>query len=89
MHADGRVSERAFLASIHRLNGDDAGLVDPRPRRSTDAAKAVEYIRNFAASWAKAKPPPRATMTRSLYEEFVVRPAPSSGTSPTYERGRD
>ena len=49
------------------------GAVDPRSRRATDAAKAVEYIRNFAASWAKAKPPTRATMVQSLYEEIVVR----------------
>lgn len=30
--------------------------------------KAVEYIRNFAASWAKAKPPTKATMIRSVFE---------------------
>jgi hypothetical protein len=35
-------------------------------------AKAVEYIRNFAARWAKAKPPMRAAMIQSLYQEIVV-----------------
>jgi len=52
--AAGRMSERAFLAALRRLNEEDAALVDPRPRRAADGAKAVEYIRNFAASWAKA-----------------------------------
>ena len=55
-----RMSERAFLAAMRRLNEEDAALVDPRPRRAADGVKAVEYIRNFAASWAKAKSPHRA-----------------------------
>lgn len=37
------------------------------------AAKAIAYIRNFASSWAKAKPPTKAMMVQSLYEEIVVR----------------
>ena len=71
--AAGRMSERAFLAALRRLNEEDAALVDPRPRRAADGAKAVEYIRNFAASWAKAKPPTKAAMIQSLYQEVVVR----------------
>jgi hypothetical protein len=63
----------AFLAALRRLNEEDAALVDPRPRRAADGAKAVEYIRNFAASWAKAKPPTKAAMIQSLYQEVVVR----------------
>jgi hypothetical protein len=34
---------------------------------------SVEYIRTFAASWAKARPPTRATIIQSVYEEIVVR----------------
>jgi hypothetical protein len=37
--------------------------------------KAIDYIRNFASSWAKAKPPTKAMMVQSLYEEIVVRGA--------------
>jgi hypothetical protein len=38
-----------------------------------DGANALEHIRNFAASWAKAKPPTRATMIQLVYEEVIVR----------------
>ncbi len=69
--AAGRMSERAFLAAMRRLNEEDAALVDPRPRRAAYGAKAVEYIRNFAASWVKAKLPTRAAMIPSLYQEVA------------------
>jgi hypothetical protein len=62
--AAGRIGERAFLAAIRRLSEEEARVVKPSPsRRTVDAAKAMDYIRNFAASWAKAKPPTRATMS--------------------------
>ena len=70
-----RMSDRAFLAAIRKLNEEEAALTDGQPRRSLDGAKAIEYIRNFAASWAKAKAPTRATMIQSLYGEIVVRGA--------------
>ena len=69
------MSDRAFLAAIRKLNEEEAALTDGQPRRSLDGAKAIEYIRNFAASWAKAKAPTRATMIQSLYGEIVVRGA--------------
>jgi hypothetical protein len=71
--AAGRMSERAFLASVRRLNEEEAILGERQPRRVADATRAVEYIRNFAGSWAKAKPPTRATMIQSVYEEVIVR----------------
>ena len=71
--AAGRMGERAFLAAVRRLNEEEVALVEHRPRTGVDAAKAVEYIRNFAASWAKAKAPARATMIQSLYGEIIVR----------------
>ncbi len=71
--AAGRMNERAFLAAMRRLSQDHAALSDDLPRKSIDAGTAVEYIRTFAASWAKAKPPTRATMIQSVYEEIVVR----------------
>lgn len=37
------------------------------------SGRQSEYIRTFAASWAKAKPPTRATMIQSVNEEIVVR----------------
>jgi DNA invertase Pin-like site-specific DNA recombinase len=71
--ASGRIVERAFLAAIRRLT-EEARTDDVGPaRRSVDAAKAMEYIRNFASSWAKAKPPTKATMIQALYEEIVVK----------------
>jgi hypothetical protein len=52
------------VAAIRRLSEEEARIVKPSPsRRTVDAAKAMDYIRNFAASWAKAKPPTRATMS--------------------------
>ncbi len=71
--AAGRMGERAFLSAIRRLNEDEAYLAGRETRRSVDGAKAIEYIRNLAASWAKAKPPTRATMIQSVYKEVVVR----------------
>jgi hypothetical protein len=71
--AAGRMSDRAFLSAVRRLNEEEAALVDRQPLRSVDSAKAIEYIRNLAASWAKAKPPTRATLIQSVYEEVVVR----------------
>jgi DNA invertase Pin-like site-specific DNA recombinase len=71
--ASGRLSDRAFLAAVRRLNSEDAIPDGRQARRPVDAVKAVEYIRNFATSWAKAKEPTRATMIQSIYEEVVVR----------------
>jgi hypothetical protein len=71
--AAGQMNERAFLAAMRRLNEEHAALTDHLPRKSIDGGRAVEYIRTFAASWAKAKPPTRATMIQSVYEEIVVR----------------
>jgi hypothetical protein len=47
-----RMSERAFLAAMRRLNSEEARLVeDARPSVGIDPAKAMDYIRNFASSW--------------------------------------
>lgn len=47
------------------------------PTRGIDAAvteaTAIAYVRNFAASWAKARPQTRASLIRSVYAEIVVR----------------
>jgi hypothetical protein len=67
------MNERAFLVAMRRLNQEHAALNEDLPRKSIDVVTAVEYIRTFAASWAKAKPPTRATMIQSVYEEIVVR----------------
>jgi hypothetical protein len=70
--AAGLMSERAFLAAMRRLNEAALHVGGERPG-SVDGTKAIDYIRNFASSWAKAKPPTRATMIQSLYDEIVVR----------------
>jgi len=70
--AAGRIGERAFLTAIRRLTEEEARVEDGGPaRQGVDAAKAIDYIRNFASSWAKAKPPTKAMMVQSLYEEIV------------------
>jgi hypothetical protein len=68
------MGERGFLAAMRRRNEEEAALAD-RSQRGVDGAKAVEHIRNFAASWAKAKPPTKAMMIQSIFEEIVVRRA--------------
>ena len=73
--ATGKVGALAFLAAIKRLSEADAGTGDGGRRGSVDAAKAVDYIRHFASSWARAKPATKATLVQSLYEEIVVRGA--------------
>jgi hypothetical protein len=74
--AAGRLGERAFLAAIRRLTDEEARIDDAGPsRRSVDAAKAMDYVRTFASSWAKAKAPTRTTMIQSIYEGIVVRGA--------------
>lgn len=45
---------------------------EPRSVGTVDAARAVEYIRNFASTWAKAMPPTRATLIQAVYEEVRV-----------------
>ena len=70
--AAGRNSERAFLAAMRRPNEEKA-VVGGEVRRIVDGPKAIDCIRNLAVSWAKAKPPTRATMIQSPYEEIVVR----------------
>jgi hypothetical protein len=72
--AEGKIGERAFLAAIRRVSEEEARIGDGgRQQQSVYAARALDYIRNFASSWAMAKPPTRATMIQSLYEEIVVR----------------
>jgi hypothetical protein len=51
---------------------DRFGPVGGPPRPRVDQS-GILLIRNFAASWAKAKPPTRAAMIQSLYQEIVVR----------------
>lgn len=72
--AAGRIGERAFLTAVRRVTEEEARVEDGGPaRQGVDAARAIDYIRNFASSWAKAKPPTKAMMVQSLYEEIVVR----------------
>ena len=71
--AAGRTSERAFLAALRRLDEEDARAGAARRPATVSAAAAVDYIRNFAASWAKARPATRATLIQSVYEEVIVK----------------
>ena len=54
---------------MRRLNQEHAALSEDLPGKSIDVGTAVESIRTFAASWAKAKPATGATMIQSVYEE--------------------
>ena len=72
--AAGKIGERAFLTALRRLSEEEARMdAGGLSRRDVDADKAIAYIRNFASSWAKAKPTTKATMVQTLYEEIVVR----------------
>ena len=67
--AGGHIEEREFLAAMRRLKEEEAAsALEPRTNRPVDAARAIEYIQNFASAWAKAKPPTRATMMQAVYE---------------------
>jgi hypothetical protein len=84
--AAGKIGERAFLAAIRRLNEEEARVEGGGPSlRSIDAAKAMDYIRGFASSWARAKPATRATLVQSVYEEIVVRGSEFVSARPTPE----
>ncbi len=37
-----------------------------------DAARALDYIRNFAAAWSRAKPTTRAGMIQAVYQTVTV-----------------
>ncbi len=72
--ADGRIGDREFLLAMRRLKTEEAeSAAGPPTQGAVDAARAVEYIRNFAAAWAKAKPPTRATLVQAVYEGVTVR----------------
>lgn len=72
--AAGKLGERAFPAAIRRLGEEEARIsAGGRRRESVDAATAMDYIRNLASSWARAKPATKATLVQSIYEETVVR----------------
>lgn len=72
--AAGRIEERTFLTTMRRLKEQEAAAdVEQATRPPVDAARALDYVRNFAAAWAKAKPPTRATMMQAVYESVTVR----------------
>jgi DNA invertase Pin-like site-specific DNA recombinase len=72
--AAGRVEERSFLTAMRRLKEQEAAAdMERATLPPVDAARALDYIRNFAAAWAKAKPPTRATMMQAVYESVTVR----------------
>ena len=72
--ADGKIGEREFLAAMTRLKEERAGFDEMLPSGpGISATEAVDYIRKFAATWAKAKPASRAALVQSVYEEIVVR----------------
>ena len=72
--AAGRIGERAFLLAMRRLREDEAvQAAKPQTGQAVDAARVLDYIRNFAAAWSRAKPTTRATMMQSIYESVTVR----------------
>jgi hypothetical protein len=74
--ADGKIGEQEFVATMRRLKEEKAGLDDIRLTGPVvSATEAIDYIRQFAATWAKAKPASRAVLVQSVYEEIVVRGA--------------
>jgi hypothetical protein len=49
--AAGRIGERAFLLAMRRLRKDEAvQAAKPQTGQAGDAARTLDYIRNFAAA---------------------------------------
>ena len=72
--AHGKIGEQEFLAAMRRLKEERAGVDEMLPSGpGISATEAVDYIRQFAATWAKAKLASRAALVQSVYEEIVVR----------------
>jgi DNA invertase Pin-like site-specific DNA recombinase len=71
--AAGRISERDLIFEMARLRTEAAAESDAVAARPVDVDRAMDYIRNFAASWAKAQPQTRTALIQSVYAEIVVR----------------
>jgi hypothetical protein len=71
--AVGRISERDLIDEMARLRTEAAAESDAVAARPIDVDRAMDYIRNFAASWAKAQPQTKSTLIQSVYAEIVVR----------------
>lgn len=71
--ADGKIGEQEFLAAMRRLKEERAGVdAMPPARPGISATEAVDYIRQFAATWERQCPPPEPppfsrSTKRSLY----------------------
>ena len=70
--AAGRISERELIDEMAKLRTETAAESDAFAARPIDVGRATAYIRNFAASWAKAQPKTRAALIQSVYAEIVV-----------------
>jgi hypothetical protein len=66
-------AERDLIDEMARLRTEAAAESDAVPARPVDVDRAMDYIRNFAASWAKAQPGTRSTLIQSVYAEIIVR----------------
>ena len=56
-----------------RLRTEAAAEGDAAAARPVELIGALDYIRNFAATWAKAQPPTRTSLIQSVYSELLVR----------------
>ncbi len=71
----GRISERDLIDEMGRLRTEAAAEGDAIAARPVDVDRAMDYIRDFAASWAKAQPPTKTALIQSVYAQIVVRGA--------------
>ena len=71
--AAGRIEERELITGMRRLKEEAAAGGRTRHGASVDPVSALAYVRNFAASWANARPQTRASLIKAVYAEIVVR----------------
>ncbi len=71
--AAGEIGERELIVGMRRLKEEAAAAPRPRVGSAVTEAAAIAYIRQFAISWASARPQSRASLLRTIYREIVVR----------------
>lgn len=73
--AVGRIPERDLIDEMGRLRTEAAAEGDAISARPVDVDRAMDYIRNFAVSWARAQPQAKTALIQSVYAQIVVRGA--------------
>ena len=71
--AAGEIGERELIIGMRRLKEEAAAAPRPKVGLAVTEAAAIVDIRQFAISWASARPQSRVSLLRTIYREIVVR----------------